>query len=108
MAGNTKAAQAALEKDGAGTPEPADTKPKVRRKTLTPEERVAKAEADLAAALAKLEGGDRKRHAALSEQKVKLETKRDEAISKITAIDAELSSIAARVPELAQQSGPEA
>jgi chromosome segregation ATPase len=106
MASNTKAAQAALDKDQAETPAPVD-KPKAKRKSLTPEERVAKAEQDLADAKAKLESGDRKRHATLTEQKAKLEEKRDEAVSKITAIDAELSSIAARVPELAQASGSE-
>lgn len=73
-----------------------------KRKMLTPEERVAKLEADLAAARLKAESKDRGRHDQLQEQRAKLQAKVDDAQAKIEAIDAELGDIIERVPALAQ------
>lgn len=73
-----------------------------KRKMLTPAERVAKAEAELAAAKEKAEAGDRKRHDQLQEQRAKHVEVIDDRTAKVEAIDAELNEIIERVPALAE------
>lgn len=92
--GNRAAAQAVV--DGpAEQAEQADnvTPIKKTRRTLTPEERLAKAEQDVRDARAKLETADTKRLEEINEKLGKLREKRDDLVSKITSFEAEAEVI---------------
>lgn len=73
-----------------------------KRKMLTPQERAAKLERELAEARAKAEAADRKQHDQLQEQRAKLQEQVDDRTAKIEAIDAALVEIIERVPALAE------
>lgn len=77
-----------------------DSAPVKKRTILTPEERVAKLEAELEAAKAKAQSKDRKRHTEIGERVAAL----DERIAKLVAQREELvvegNAIEERVPEL--------
>ena len=74
-------------------------KTEVKKRTmLTPEQRVAKLEAELAAAKQQAHDKDRKRHAQLSEQYMVQVTKLTDIQAKIDAINAEVSEIEQRLP----------
>lgn len=79
------AAQAAL---GAGTPESKDEKPKATRKTLTPEEKIAKLEAELKAAREKAEAKTNKAKAEAVAKRAALVEKRDALTNQIKELTA--------------------
>lgn len=72
---------------------PKADKPKATRKMLTPQERVAKIEADLAAARAKLTEKSDKERSVLTDKRDKLVVKRD-------ALNAEINEANQRLEEL--------
>jgi hypothetical protein len=65
---------------------------KVKRTVLTPEQRVAKLEAELTAAKAKAEKRANKQRDMLLERRSKLTIRANELLTQIEAIDAELDS----------------
>lgn len=69
-----------------------------KRKMLTPEERIAKAKAELEALEAKAADRDRKRYSELGEQRAKHVAVIDERTAKVEAIDTEMHEIDARLP----------
>ena len=79
MADTAKAAKKSAAKSG-----------ETKRKMLTPAEKVAKLEADLAAAREKAEAQANKKFTQLREQRAKLVEKRDALNSKIAEIDEQL------------------
>lgn len=100
MVKNTTKAAATPAKDEA----PASDKPK--RKLLTPEEKVAKLERDLAEARAKASEKDRKRFAEVADKISKLEAKRAEINLQLDGLAGERDAIVARVPELVNEQVP--
>lgn len=74
------------------------TEVKVKRKMLTPEQRVAKLEAELAAAKQQAQDKDRKRHAQLNEQYKLVVTKRDALNKKLEELESELDEVEKRLP----------
>lgn len=75
-----------------------------KRRMLTPAERVAKLQAELAEAQAKAEVKDRKRYTELGEQREKLVAQIEERTDKVEAIDTERAQIEVRVPGIGQPS----
>jgi hypothetical protein len=72
-----------------------------KRRTLTPEERIAKAKATLDALEAKARAADVKRYDELHVQRAKLVEQIEERQTKLDGIDAELVIIVERTPDLA-------
>lgn len=73
-----------------------EAKPEGEKKVrvqLTPEQRIAKLEADLAAAREKAQAKNQKRIDVLLEQRAKLEAKHLDLNAKVDAIEAELTSL---------------
>lgn len=83
MASNTTKKQAAAKPEGE----------KKTRVTLTPAERIAKMEADLAAARERAAAGNAKKAKALVEQRDKLVAKRTEIEEKISGLTAQLDEL---------------
>lgn len=81
-------------------------KPKATRKMLTPEEKIAKLEADLQAARAKVQEKDRKRFAEVTDKMTSLQTKRDEITKQLEELAGERDAIVQRVPELVGEQIP--
>jgi chromosome segregation ATPase len=73
---------------------------KKTRTVLTPAQRVAKIEADLAAARAKLESKDRSAHADLLGKRAKLVERQTKINGELSAINAEIAAIEERVEDL--------
>lgn len=73
---------------------------KPKRKNLTPAERIAKIEADLAKAKEAATAKDRKRHEVVTGEISKLDEKIKDLTDKRDALVAEQSEIEGRVPEL--------
>jgi chromosome segregation ATPase len=67
-----------------------EAEPKAKRKTLTQAERIAKLEAELAAARGKAVSRAQKQAERLTEQRKQLVAKRDELNTKIESVEAEL------------------
>jgi septal ring factor EnvC (AmiA/AmiB activator) len=82
------------------------TPDKPKRKTLTAQEKVAKLQADLAAALEKANADANKKSDALKEQRAKLVSQRDERNVKIAEIDAELERLQNTVTVVADEPDP--
>ena len=70
-----------------------ESKPEPKRRMLTPEERVARLEAELKAAREKAAAKSRKQADQLKEQRTKLVARRNEISDKIQAIDAQLAEL---------------
>lgn len=85
MSTDTKAPKA--EKPEAKTTVVAPVKTEAKRKMLTPAERVAKLEADLAEARKKAEAKDNKAKAEAKDKRAKLVEKRDALNAQITELD---------------------
>jgi multidrug efflux pump subunit AcrA (membrane-fusion protein) len=72
---------------------PAEDKPKAKRTVLSPEDKIAKLEADLAAARQKAQDKRDKVVSDKREERAKLQAKADELRLKISEIDAELERL---------------
>lgn len=81
----------------------AAAKPKAKRKNLTPAERIAKAEADLAALRQKAVSSDQARLSKLDEKIKAVTTKRDELVSQANALQQERASIVERLQAAEKQ-----
>lgn len=77
--------------------------PKATRKTLSVEERIAKAEAEVQALRAKAQEKDRKRFAEVTDKITALETKRNGIDKQLEELGGERDAIVARVPELVNE-----
>lgn len=71
-----------------------------KRKMLTPQERIAKAKAELEAAEAKARTAATARYDVLQGEQTKLITKRDELAKKLTAVQSEIQQITDAYPEI--------
>lgn len=79
---------------------------KAKRKVLTPEEKIAKLEQDLADARAKAQSKDRKRYAEVVEKITALQAKQSEINLQLDGLAGERDAIVARVPELVNEQVP--
>lgn len=91
MAGTTKKTEAKAEAEATVAA------PKAKRKTLTREERIAKAEADLVALREKVLDADRKQLDKVVEKITKVTAKRDEAITQLVGLEQEKSVLESRL-----------
>ena len=89
-------------KTEASTTATAEDKPEKKRKMLTPEERIAKAEAELKRVKEQAQGKDRKRHEALVEKRSAISERVAKLNAQLEEIESELVEIEARVPELVE------